>query len=384
MSTFHTLLNTLASYCKSSVLIAIFLGITLAACSDRNETASDGQGQAVVDVQGRKVVIDGPKTRLAIDDSRYLIALALLHDDPGSLLSAWAHDANRLGNEGYAAFLEKSPNLEDLPRIASSAQEFDVESLIAARPDIAILSTESGLTQAQIARVEEAGIPVVMLDFFTSPMANLEKSLTILGEVTGRQEEAARFLAYRQQKIDLIRRRVADMPELDRKLVFMEAHAGGSPDCCNSPGSGNASEYLELVGGHNIGADAIAQSSGKLSLEYVLSRDPDIYIGTGGPHLAQRGGLELGAGYSQQAARQSLAKVVQRRGIAGLGAVREGQAFGFSHQLLNSPLDIVAIEAFALWLHPELFDDLDPAATLETINTDYLGIPFEGTYWVAL
>ena len=55
---------------------------------------------------------------------------------------------------------------------------------------------------------------------------------------------------------------------------------------------------------------------------------------------------------------------------------------GFSHQLINSPLDVVAIEAFATWIHPELFADIDVAATLEAINTRYLQVPYRGTYWV--
>ncbi|MEN7537842.1 ABC transporter substrate-binding protein [Aurantiacibacter flavus] len=365
-----------------ALAVAVAL-LVLAACSEA-EVSVATESSTIVDVAGREVAIEGQKTRLAIDDSRYLIALSLLHEDPASLLAGWAHDSNRLGEETYAAMLERAPGLADLPRIASSAQEFNVESLIAARPDVAILSTESGVTEDQIARVEAAGIPVVMLDFFTSPMQNLERSVTVLGKITGREEQAERFLAFRRERIAAIEAALADLPDSERKLVFMEAHAGGSPDCCNSPGSGNASEYLELVGGHNIGADTIAQASGKLSLEYVLSRNPAVYIGTGGPHLAAKGGLVLGAGFSPETARQSLQRVTARPGIADLAAVRAGKAYGYSHQLLNSPLDIVAIETFAKWLHPERFAALDPAQTLTRIGEDFGAVTPAGSYWIAL
>lgn len=367
-----------------AALLFYLLVAALAACSPAAETPAGDAAGEIIDIRGRAIAIDTPVSRIAIDDSRYLVALSLIHPEPVSALAAWGHDVNRLGDATYQGFLTAAPQLADLPRIASSAENFDVESLIAARPDAAILSVESGVTDAQIARVEAAGIPVVILDFFADPMNNLEPSLLLLGELTGRSEQARAFITFRQQRMERIASRLADLPDEQRPLVFLEAHAGGSPDCCNSPGKGNASDYLAFVGGHNIGADAISQSSGRLNIEYVISRDPDVYIATGGPHLASSGGMDLGAGYSPAQARAALERVAARRGIATLSAVRDGRAFGFSHQLLNSPVDIVAIETFAKWLHPELFADLDPAATLAEINSRFLTVPYEGTYWISL
>jgi iron complex transport system substrate-binding protein len=38
----------------------------------------------------------------------------------------------------------------------------------------------------------------------------------------------------------------------------------------------------------------------------------------------------------------------------------------------------------AKWIHPERFADLDPAATLTTINQRFLAVPYEGRYWADL
>jgi iron complex transport system substrate-binding protein len=216
------------------------------------------------------------------------------------------------------------------------------------------------------------------------PFENLEKSLTILGKLTGREQQAKDFIAFRAERMQQIADRVAKLPKDDRPTVFLEAHAGMSKDCCNSPGRGNIGDYIGFVGGHNIGSDVISQSFGKLNLEYVISRDPYVYIATGGPHLEKPGGLVLGAGYDEARARASLAKVASRPGIAGLTAVKAGRAHGFSHQLINSPLDIVAIETFAKWVHPDAFKDIDPKATLTQINSRFLSVPYEGVYWVDL
>ncbi|WP_347304251.1 ABC transporter substrate-binding protein [Croceibacterium sp. TMG7-5b_MA50] len=367
----------------TTALLAFALaGLGISGCRQADAPQADASASTtLVDVRGRPVRVNGPVSRIAIDDSRYLVALGLIHPDPGSLLVAWPQDVNRLGDETYQQFLAKSPALATLPKVASSAGSFDLEQVLAARPQLALLSLESGVTDAQIAQLEGAGITVAVVDFFVQPLQNLERSLRLLGEVTGRQQQADAFIAFRKQHMDRIATAVATLPATDRPTVFLEAHAGMGGDCCNSPGRGNIGDYLAFVGGHNIGADVIEQSFGKLNLEYVISRDPAIYIGTGGPHLAKANGLVLGAGVTPAQAQAALRRVTQRPGIAGLTAVRQGRAYGFSHQLINSPLDIVAVETFARWLHPDLFADLDPAATLDTINTRFLAVPYRGTFW---
>ena len=109
-----------------------------------------------------------------------------------------------------------------------------------------------------------------------------------------------------------------------------------------------------------------------------------VYIVTGGPHLAKAGGFVVGPGFTPEQSQAGLRRVAGRRGISTLKAVREGRTHGLSHQLINSPIDIVAIEAFATWIHPELFKDVDPAKTLTEINQRFLAVPYEGAGWIGI
>jgi iron complex transport system substrate-binding protein len=337
------------------------------------------------DIRGRTVTLEAPATRIAVDDSRYLIALALIHPDPAGLLAAWPKDVNRLGGEAYKAFLAKSPSLEKLPLVPSSAQDFSVEAVLAAAPEVAVFADGSGPTDAQVAQLESAGVQVVFIDFFRHPFRNLGPSLKIFGAITGRDPQAAAFVAFREERMKAISGAVAGLSPEQRPTVFLEAHAGMSADCCNAPGRGNVGDYIEFVGGHNIAADVLKQqASGRVNLEYVIERDPQVYIATGGPHLEKAGGLVLGPGYSQEQAQAALRKVSSRPGISSLTAVKEGRMFGFAHQLINSPLDIIAVEVFARWIHPDLFGSVDPAKTLDEINTRFLAVPLPGEYWLGL
>jgi len=45
---------------------------------------------------------------------------------------------------------------------------------------------------------------------------------------------------------------------------------------------------------------------------------------------------------------------------------------------------VVAVQAFARWLHPERFAKLDPNATLATLYQRFQPVPLTGTYWASL
>ena len=95
--------------------------------------------------------------------------------------------------------------------------------------------------------------------------------------------------------------------------------------------------------------------------------------------------IVLGADATPEAARASLQRATQRKGIAQLQAVQQpGRAHAIWHHYYNSPFNVVAVQVFAKWLHPELFADLDPRATLQSMFTQFQPIPLTGVYWTSL
>ena len=358
-------------------------GLALLAACGREGEETGGEG-ALKDLRDRRVRALPPGGKLSIDDGRYLIALSLIHPDPVSLLAAWGGDVNRISPEMHAAFVARFPALAQLPKIAQSGHAFNAEAVLAARPATAVVSLDSGPSDEQAAQLEAADVSVAFIDFFSHPFENASRSLALLGGLIGRSEQAQAFVAFKQARLDRISSRVAGVPQDRRPTVFLEPHAMITPDCCASPGKGNIGDYIAFVGGRNIGADVLNQPTGKLNLEYVIQRDPDVYIATGGPHLARAGGFVVGAGFSAEQSQAGLRRVAARPGIATLKAVRQGRAHGLSHQLINSPIDVVAVEVLAKWIHPELFEDLDPRATLDEINSRFLAVPYQGAYWADL
>lgn len=339
------------------------------------------------DVVGRTVHLEAPAQRVILGDGRTLLALAVLHPDPVSILAGWPDQLRRADPDTYALFQDAFPGLEDVPHVsAGSAASFSVERALALRPDAVIFSgghSPSADAHEVIAQLEAAGVAVAFIDFGASPMDNTIPSLAVLGAVLGRQAEAEAFSALVRDRMDRIATRLAAHPDLSRPAVFMHMHAVGW-DCCYSPGSGNLGQLIEAAGGENIGAAVLPSPTGQLSWEYVLSRNPDVYIATGGPHQRDNGGLVLGTGIALDEAAERLTAIASHRDIAPLAATRAGRIHGLWHHFYVSPLNVVVLELLAQWSHPELFADLDPAATLAEINETYLAVPLVGTYWVEL
>jgi iron complex transport system substrate-binding protein len=210
--------------------------------------------------------------------------------------------------------------------------------------------------------------------------------MLLLGEVLGRKAEAEAFVTYWRAQLAVVTDRLAKArPEAP--TVFLENRVGLSDGCCDTM-VGLVGKLLGAAGSRNVAKDLIPGEFGTLNPEFLIARQPRFYIGTGIGALATQQQMPLrvvlGADATPEAAQASLARAVQRRGIAQLQAVKEGRAYAMWHHFYNSPFNVVAVQVFAKWLHPELFADLDPRATLQTMYDRFQPIALEGVYWTAL
>ncbi len=349
-------------------------------------TALGADTITITDIANRQVTIKRPVKRIVLGEGRQILALSLIHPDPVSLLAGWPGDLPRQDKTTYERYRQKFPAIADIPLVGrGSADTFSIEQALAVQPDVAILSGGYGPSTHSteiISRLEAAGVVVVFVDFVGKPLENTVPSIRILGQLLQREQEAERYIAFYRSHMDRISERLAkDKPPLPK--VLMHAHAGLG-DCCNSPARATIGAFIDAAGGHNIAADVLKQPFGQLNMEYVLTQDPDVYVGTGGVHLMGKGGLVMGPGVPVEESRKALAAVVRHPGLAALKAVRTGRVFGIWHLFSNMPMNFLAVEALAKWFHPDLFRDIDPDTSLKTLNEQFLSVPLEGTYWVEL
>lgn len=349
----------------------------------------------ITDVMGRKITLAQPAQRIVLTQARHMPVLALLHADPISRIAGWSDEFKTSFANEYAAYENVFPAIKDIPIVGRHTPDsFSIEQSLALRPDLIVLTARfAGLTPDQdpkdsalIRRFEDAGVPVLIVDFFIDPLNNTVPSLKALGEALGEPKRTDAFIDFYETQMQLVQSRLQDVDqENQRPLVFVHAHAG-STDCCNSPGTGTFNDMITYAGGHNIGADALKTATGKLSFEYINARNPAAYIatGTGATRRNQAGGLHIGTGATESEARTSLEQITQSNRLTHLQAVKNGNAHGIWHAFNDSPLHVIFIQALASWLHPERMTGVSAQETLATINQQFLTVPMKGNYLINL
>lgn len=336
----------------------------------------------VTDIIGRTVVLPAPAQRIVLGEARHLAVLGLMHDDPVSLVAGWRSDKG-LDAPTMDAYRARFPAIDAIAPVGSGNRGISVESVIALQPDLVVLSlidtADPAMKTAQ-EQIEASGIPVVYVDFFSHPQENSIPSLRMLGALTGADARADEFAQFYETRLNRIRDRLAD-PAIARPSVFIHVHAAAT-NCCSTVGPGVFDDFVTTAGGRNIGREVVQGVLGNVSLEFLLGADPDFYIATGGTHMAARGGLVLGTGVDRATAEASFADLTGATGFSALRAVEGGHAVAIWHLFNDSPVHIALIEYLAKTLHPDLFGDVDPAATLNEIQSRFSPVQVPGIWWI--
>ncbi len=361
--------------------LVILAALTLA-------TAAHAEGQwpmTVTDAVGRVVTIPAKPKAILLGSGFNLVALSLIHPDPVSLLAGWSGDMKGDNPEIYESFRRKFPAIADVPQIDDgTGPGLSFETLLTLKADLAILAnwqadTEPG--KRAIDYLTGIGVPVIVVDFNNDPLTSTPRMMRLLGKILERDEQADAFAQFYEDKLALIRARLAARPE-PRPLVLMDAFPQADR-CCWAYGTGGLGEFLTIAGGRNIAEGTLPRPGGTVNAEAVMAANPDIYIATSSPG-GKYGTLSIGPGISEDEAQQTLARTIEAPALSSIRAVQEKRVHGLWNFFNAIPLNIVAAEAFAAWIRPDLFSDLDPKKSLAEINTRFAVVPFEGTYWVDL
>lgn len=361
------------------VLLAVLMG-TLAAAA-----------REVTDLAGRTVTLPTSVERIVIGEGRYLPAIAILdRADPTRRVVGMMGEYEQVDPASYARYRAAFPRIDQIMRIGRTSQEsFSLEQALALRPQVAIFGLDGHGPGSRSARVievlESAGVAVVFIDFRVDPLANTPRSLELLGRVLGREAEAAEFLSAWREAYAQVQERLATARPTPVR-VFIESRVGLMP-CCETMVRGMMGGFVTAAGGINAAAGIVAGEAGTVSLEYLLTHPPDVYVGTAigsAASAADNPWIALGPDVSPDVAQSTLARAMGRTGIAQLSAVRTRRAHAIWHHFYNSPFNVAAVQMFAKWLHPELFADLDPDALLRELHRRFQPFAMGGTYWTSL
>ncbi|OLP42738.1 ABC transporter substrate-binding protein [Rhizobium oryziradicis] len=337
----------------------------------------------VTDVKGRTVILPEPAKR---------VVLGFYYEDylavagPGAIdkvvalsLSPWKD----WRPSQFAAYEKAMPTLHSIPDVGSTEDSnFSIEKAIAARPDLVILASWSYDALGDgVHRFEEAGIPVVTLDFNSQTVAKHVLSTEVLGKVMGTEDRAEKLAAnYQNAMADIDARIKAAGPTT--KKVYVELAQKGADSIGNSYGDTMWGSLITSLGGHNIAKGQIG-NWGPLSPEYVLAQKPDLIFLAGSEWLNKPQSVQVGFGADPNITRERMAAYLARPGWAELPAVKNGEVFAIYHGGARTLYDYAFTQYIAKQLYPAAFRDIDPAQNLRDYYAKWLPIKADGVFMLS-
>lgn len=347
----------------------------------------------VTDITGREVTVNAPVSRVMLADSRVLVALNILHpQSPLKGIIAWDDALIKKAPDLSAAYSKKFPELSKIPVFPNPyTTDFSVEKALVAQPDLLIfdIGLKSKLTESgTLSLLEKSGLPVIFIDFRQYPLKNTMPSMTLLGQVFGESQQAEAFNQFYQQRLDLIRNKVATLDKGQRPSVFIERAAGisGEDYCCKTFGNGNFGEFVETAGGNNLGSQWFSTGmGGEINEEQLIHSNPDYYLMTAADwDSTRKGSSSVPLGYTGDKAKSQarLTKLMERPKLRSLSAYQNKQVLALYQQYYDTPFNIIAVEAIAKFLHPNLFTELDPQADSDYLHKTFTTLEGDGVFWV--
>jgi iron complex transport system substrate-binding protein len=345
----------------------------------------------VTDVAGRNVTLEAPAERVILGEGRQIYLVGILEpEDPFAHVVGWREDFSQADPDNYARYLERFPEIEAIPTFGGFKDgTFDVEQAASLTPDVVMMNIEAKTATEDAGyddKLAELDIPIVYVDFREDPIKNTIPSMRIIGKLLGDEAAAEEFITFAEEQLARVTD-VIEQADPERPSVFIDRAGGYSDECCMSFGPANFGEYVALAGGTNIAADIIPNTFGTLNPEQIIAADPDHMVVTGGSWDAYVPGgdwVGVGPGADMEKAQAKLEALTERTAMTGIQAVESDNVHAIWHQFYNSPYYFVAIQRLAKWLHPDLFADLDPEATMAELHDRFLPIDYEPGYWLSL
>ncbi|ABP59260.1 ABC transporter substrate-binding protein [Enterobacter sp. 638] len=336
----------------------------------------------VNDIDNRTVTIPQEPKRIILQDGRDILTLTMLErDNPFAKVVAWNNLPKKQDTETWNVLKRKWPEAEKILDMKFSDQgNVDLETVISRQPDLMIaqLRAKPSLVQSGVlAKLEALHVPVVFVDYELHPVENTVPSIALLGKVLGQHERAQAYIDFYQQRLDRIHQRLEKAEK--KPLVFIEPIAGVAGldnGCCFTHARNGWGGLVEAAGGVNIGSQLLPGASGNVSVEKIISLNPDYYLMTGSKRPAKGTAIiPFGYNVAESDVAAAFNALVSRQGVSSIPAVAQGHTGALYHHFYNNPYNIIAIEALSKIFYPTLFNDVDPLADYHELIKNFTQIP---------
>jgi iron complex transport system substrate-binding protein len=326
----------------------------------------DGQALTITDTAGpneaagRTTTVTRPLRKIVILNPHATDVMLLLEVEPDRVV----------GVSGGFGFFEDPvlyPEYQEKPDVGSISSP-NYEQIVLLRPDAVILNTHyPDMCSETENRLMSIDLGIHFFRFYCFMPEFYTEEVQKLGLLLGKEEEAARFLAFRGNVLDTVAEVIEKIPAEDRVSVYMESSGG------DYKASGKGSSYdelIELAGGRNIiTATASATGSVTVNPEEVIIGNPDVIIKR-----------PSGSSYSdddRSSFETAHRSIMNRPGWDQINAVKDERVHIIHSDIFSDSQKFISVAYMAKLFYPDLFPDLDPHAIHQQYLSEFLRIDYD-------
>ena len=360
----------------SLMALAISLTITLSAVQAKTIT--------VTDTLDRQIEVPYPAKRILLGfyfEDFYAIGGANAYDSVVAISKPTWHGWR---NSQWNAYVAVNPGIAELIDVGEvEAGTFSIETAIAAKPDVAIIAAwQYRALGGTVAKLEAAGIPVVVADYNAQTVEKHVASTLMIGNILGTEKRAKKLADEYAAAVADVQERVKKAGG-DPKRVYVELGNKGADEYGNSYGDTMWGRVIGLAGGKNISVGQISKW-GPLNPEYVLASNPEAVFIAGSYWVNRDKAVLMGFGVKPEVTRSRLLPFTQRPGWSGLAGVKAGDVHALYHGGSRTLYDYAFLQYIAKVLYPDAFADIDPVETHRRFYETYLPVKADGVFMIRL
>ncbi|MFC2038302.1 ABC transporter substrate-binding protein [Chloroflexota bacterium] len=233
---------------------------------------------------------------------------------------------------GVTKYCDYPAEAQEKPNVGGFSTP-NLEEIVALAPDIVIASQRH--EDEIIPQLEERGLTVIGLNPKTFDL--ILDSITLVGEVSGKSQEASRLVSDMETRIEAITDKVSSLSDTEKPDVFyLTWH-----DPLKTSGAKSLhDELIRKAGGKNLFGDV--EGTQTVDLETLIDRNPQVIIA----------GIGMGTGEDK-----TLQYLLGEERLKDIEAAKNDNITGIDLDLSGrgGPRIVDGLEKFARSIHPELF-----------------------------
>ncbi len=316
--------------------------------------------RTITDSAGREVTIYKPIKRIIV-----------LHSKGAEIIRALESKDNIVGVSDYIASdgvyfpdLSKSPNV-------GKYSSLDVEGILSLSPDIILVYGTMLITPIEALEDDLKGTEILLLGLDCCSTDALCDDIEKIGYLLEKEDKAEELVSFYQSEIDTICEKIEGIYEDKKPRVYIECYGDYNARNKRSP----THLICTMAGGINIAKDIAPGKTTATSVdpEWLIEQNPDII-------LKCISGSRVSCGYDEDDPTEMKAvrdTIMSRLGFEKTTAVENGKIYLITPDICNGVSNVVGLAYVAKWVHPDLFEDLDPQAIHQEYLTRFQGLDYD-------